>query len=337
MAVDLSVLVVTCNRPEKLRRVLQDLGRQSLAPERFEVLVGDDGSETPAEQALQGLELRCPVEVVRGPRRGPAAARNRGLERVRAPLVLFLNDDLWLEPDLLEAHLHIQARLERPTAILGTFEFTPPIRMQPLNRLAEEVGMFGTAHLPAGMLLGPLAWCTGNLCVPSAEVHSVRGFDEAFPDPAGEDLDLGYRLRQQRGVRLMLSRRPRAWHDHPHGVGTWRERWQMWGRAFWRLACKHGDAMFVPGGAANLDLAQAAVALARLEAQAPLAEELMDWLERLVEGPVPSGSVEVAALGRSFRLPEEAEALMRAGLGMNVVFIARSYLEAALRGQTSRP
>jgi GT2 family glycosyltransferase len=333
MAPSVTVLVVTCDRPEKLRRVLEDLGRQSLAPERFEVLVSDDGSETPAELALEGLGLRCRVEVIHGPRKGPAAARNRALAHVRAPLLLFLNDDVWLAPDLLEAHLEVHAPLERPTAILGTFEFTPEIRREPLNRLVEEVGVYGTAHLPAGVALSPLAFCTGNLSVPAAEIRAVGGFDEAFPEPAGEDLDLGYRLQRERGVPLVLSRRPRAWHDHPHRFETWLERWRMWGDAFWRLACKHRDPLFVPGGVANLDPAHAASARARLAAQEPLALELAGWLERLAEGPAPSGPVPVAALERTLSLPEEAETLMRAGLGMSLYFVQKAFWEAAAAAQ----
>src|SRR5687767_11378819 len=133
MTPDITVLVTTCDRPDKLRRILTDLGRQTLAPERFEVLVSDDGSVVPAEEACADLRLESALRFVRGPRRGPATARNRVLPLVQAPLLLFLNDDLWLEPELLEAHLHAHSLCPEPTAVMGTFEFTPEVRRHAIN------------------------------------------------------------------------------------------------------------------------------------------------------------------------------------------------------------
>jgi glycosyltransferase involved in cell wall biosynthesis len=329
MKPEISVLVATCDRPQKLRRVLEDLQCQGLEPQRFEVIVADDGSDPPAAEVLAELKPSYPLAFVRGPQSGPATSRNRALPRVRAPLLLFLNDDVRLEPDLLEAHLEAHARSLRPTAILGVFEFTPAIRSQPLNRLVEEVGIYGTAHIPAGMALTPLAFCTGNLSVPTAEVLAVGGFDPAFPEPAGEDLDLGYRLLHERGVPLIHDTRARAWHDHPHDFTTWRDRWKMWGEAFWLLACKHRDELFWPGGTANTDLASRRSARARLAVQEPLALELIGWLERLSAGAIPEADVHVRALDRTFRLPDEAEALMRAGLNITIYFVQRAFWDAA--------
>jgi GT2 family glycosyltransferase len=328
MEPQLSVLVATCNRPQQLRRVLEDLEVQSLAPESFEVIVADDGSEPAASEALADVKTSYPLQYVRGPRSGPATSRNRALGHVRAPLLLFLNDDLWLEPDLLEAHLRAHTASLRPTAILGTFVFTPPIRSQMLNRLVEEVGIYGTAHIPPGVALTPLAFCTGNLSVPTAEVRAVGGFDVEFPEPAGEDLDLGYRLLHERGVPLIHDSRARTWHDHPHDFGTWRERWRMWGQAFWRLACKHRDPLWWPGGTGNADPAYGRAARARLLAQEPLALELIGWLERLSSGSAPEGEVRVEALERSFRLPEQTEALMRAALNITIYFVQQAFWDA---------
>jgi cellulose synthase/poly-beta-1,6-N-acetylglucosamine synthase-like glycosyltransferase len=42
-----SVVLATYNRPELLARLLESLSRQTLAPNRFEVIVVDDGSRVP--------------------------------------------------------------------------------------------------------------------------------------------------------------------------------------------------------------------------------------------------------------------------------------------------
>jgi hypothetical protein len=124
--------------------------------------------------------------------------------------------------------------------------------------------------------------------VPTQEIRALGGIDGAFPEPASEDLDLGYRLQNERGVPLILTPTARALHDHPHGFASWRDHWSLWGHAFWRLVCKRRDPLFVPGGASNLDPANAAAAQALLASPSPLAAEIVGWLEPS-EDPPPRG------------------------------------------------
>jgi glycosyltransferase involved in cell wall biosynthesis len=95
------------------------------------VLVIDDGSEPPVR--LPGLpagaspaaaDRPVPVELIRQPNAGPAAARNRGLGAATAPWALLLDDDDLLIPAGLAAAIElaeglgaigaVAARIERP-------------------------------------------------------------------------------------------------------------------------------------------------------------------------------------------------------------------------------
>ena len=108
-APELSVLVVSHQRPHLLQNVLSGLCQQTLAPHQFEVIVSDDGSTPPAQQELDSwLKEHSPPFTLRwfyGETRGPASARNRAIAHLHAPITLFLNDDIALSPDLLKAHL----------------------------------------------------------------------------------------------------------------------------------------------------------------------------------------------------------------------------------------
>lgn len=331
---ELTVLVVTCGRPERLLRVLQDLGRQSLDPRRFELLIADDGSPEPAEQTLSRIDLGFPVRVARGPCRGPATARNRALPLARAPLLLFLNDDVWLEPELLEAHLLLQRYVApAPWAVMGTLAFPPELRREMLHRLVEDLGLLGTARLETGSSLDPMHFWTGNLSVPTAEVRAVGGFDEAFREPAGEDIDLGYRLARERGVRLMYTQHARAWHDHPHDPAAWWERCRRYGRVLRHLAEKHVDELFRIQGTGFLDPALDRKSLERLAEQEPLALELMSWVDRLGTGPAPVAEVVIPGIETVFHLPQDAELLMRVGLYSGTYYVVhRAYREPRPEG-----
>jgi hypothetical protein len=104
----LDVLVPTCDRPAELTAVLAGLAAQTGAP-AFGVVVSDQSTGDPAwcHPAVAGM-----VRVLRHrghrvllerhlPRRGLAEHRAFLLGRSAADRVLFLDDDVWLEPDVV--------------------------------------------------------------------------------------------------------------------------------------------------------------------------------------------------------------------------------------------
>src|SRR5438874_12005160 len=71
MSPAVAVVVPTCGRPDLLRRSVGALEAQSLAADAYEIIVVDD----------------------RLARRGPAATRNIGWRRAKAPIVAFTDVD----------------------------------------------------------------------------------------------------------------------------------------------------------------------------------------------------------------------------------------------------
>lgn len=116
--IDLDVLVPTCNRPAELAVTLAGLAGQADPP--FRVIVSDQSSfepgwEQPAASAMvRLLEAQGrPTSLVRHlPRLGLAEHRQYLLEQSTAEKVLFLDDDVWLEPGALERMSDALDRLE---------------------------------------------------------------------------------------------------------------------------------------------------------------------------------------------------------------------------------
>ena len=101
---DISV-VLTCfdSGPYLLEAVESALHQAGGAPH---VVVVDDGSSDPATQKVLA-RLPKKVKLIRQPNAGVCAARNRGLEEVKTPYVLFLDGDDRLAADAL-------ARMRKP-------------------------------------------------------------------------------------------------------------------------------------------------------------------------------------------------------------------------------
>jgi GT2 family glycosyltransferase len=180
-----SVVVSTYDRPERLARLLNALRAQTLGPERFEVIVVDNGSQPETGRALAaqvaqgGLALRtCRLAVTRG----PAGGRNAGWRRAAAPLVAFTDDDCRPAPDWLQAALVVAGR--HPGAIVQGVTVPDPDE-------ADRSGVF--SHTVRIERLGP-QYETCNILYPRALLDALGGFDESFGlRPAGEDTDLAWR------------------------------------------------------------------------------------------------------------------------------------------------
>jgi GT2 family glycosyltransferase len=116
-APELDVLVPTCDRPVELATTLAGLAAQD---HRFGLVVSDQShgrpsyDTPPAQTMLRALEATGhPVRVGRHlPRRGLAEHRAALLAASSARYVLYLDDDVWLEPGAL-------ARLHEAIAQLG--------------------------------------------------------------------------------------------------------------------------------------------------------------------------------------------------------------------------
>jgi GT2 family glycosyltransferase len=180
MAALVSVVVPTCGRPDLLQRCLAALDRQTLPREQYEVVVSDD------------TELRS----------GPAAARNRGWRRARAPVVAFTDDDAVPDPAWLEAGL--AAMRGGADAVVG--RTVMPLSDPPTDYERNESG------------LERAEFVTANCFVRRYVLNELGGFDETFRMPWREDSDLHFRLLEG-GYRI--GRAPAAVVVHPVRPAPW--------------------------------------------------------------------------------------------------------------------
>jgi glycosyltransferase involved in cell wall biosynthesis len=171
----ISVAVCTRNRARHLRAALDSLTRQSLSPDRFEVLVVDNGSrdETPAVVRSFGARVRGLHEPVAGLSR----ARNHALARAASPLIAYLDDDAVAEPGWLAALLE---RFESDPSIgaiggrtLPAFESPPPRWLHPDLLLCLSVVDWCEAPCE---LRAPRFLVGANMAFRAAPVRVAGGF-----------------------------------------------------------------------------------------------------------------------------------------------------------------
>jgi glycosyltransferase involved in cell wall biosynthesis len=97
----LSVVVPVYNNAAHLCAAVRGILRQRYAP--LEIVIVDDGSTDDSAKVVQALVPEA--RYVHQPNRGPAAARNHGLQLARGEIIAFLDgDDVWSD-DKLEVQL----------------------------------------------------------------------------------------------------------------------------------------------------------------------------------------------------------------------------------------
>ena len=215
-----SVVIPTHNRKEKLLACLEALGRQTVLPQEFEVVVVDDGSTDGTRGALEERSFPFALRYFRQDPAGPGAARNLGIAEARGELVLFIGDDILADERLIEEHLVAHAtRPDQGAAILGHIDWPSSL---PRNAVMEYVCgdamlQFAYSYIPAAHTLDHRFFYTSNISLKRqflAEAADAGiGFDPDFRHAAFEDSEYAYRL-MPRGLRIHYAPAARAFHDH---------------------------------------------------------------------------------------------------------------------------
>ncbi len=227
-ACDVTVVVPVRDRPDGLTRLLRALDPA------LPVVVVDDGSATPVVGPPH-------VQVVRHrTSRGPAAARNSGLARVRTPLVAFVDSDVVPDPGWLDGLLgHFAdpavaavaprvAPLESGGSWLARYEAVrSPLDLGPAP--ASVVPRGRVAYVPAACLITRVA-----------DVSGLGGFDAGMP--VGEDVDLVWRLVAA-GRRVRYEPAALVRHEHRTTTAGWLSRRAAYGSSAGPLGRRHGDAV----------------------------------------------------------------------------------------------
>lgn len=112
-----SVVIPVRDQPERLRLCLASYLNQTLAPDRFELIVVDDRSAEDVESEVRALEGRLGVRYLRNDlARGRGFARHLGIRSAAGDIVVCTDGDCLANPAFLECHLAAHQNGERLVA-----------------------------------------------------------------------------------------------------------------------------------------------------------------------------------------------------------------------------
>jgi len=107
-----TVLLSTHNRARSLEATLEQLACQRAVETQWHVVAVDNASTDDTANVLARFarDSRLHLEALHEPRPGKSRALNRALDRIGSDLVVFIDDDVDLPPDWLQAYVDAVAR-----------------------------------------------------------------------------------------------------------------------------------------------------------------------------------------------------------------------------------
>lgn len=270
------------NRAPDLRRALEAYERQT-TPDLFEIIVVDDASTDNTYEVLtsyhpQKFRLRVERMEKNG---GQGLARNRAIPLVSAPLMMFVGDDILPEPDFVEAHLAAhRLHPDERVAILGRLCWPSDLPVNTLMAHIDGIGaqQFSYHYLKSGQEYDFRHFYTSNISLKRSMMWRLdRWFDPDFVIYGYEDAELGYRLAQK-GMRIIYSDVPVAYHYHYHNAFTFAQRQYRSGLMAHVLVRKHPE---LAGLIIGKGLASRRAYFTLLAAVRPVTAGTAEWFEEV--------------------------------------------------------
>jgi GT2 family glycosyltransferase len=198
---DLTAVIPVYNGGFRLEACLSSVLAAGMIPRQ--VVVVADGESDGSWRVAQDLGMR--VVRLEDPG-GPARARNRGAAAAESDILLFIDADVTLAPQVPQQFIDVFNLHPEVAAVIGSYDNEPAetnFLSQYKNLLHHYVhqvsrreavsfwGACGAIRREAFLILG--------------------GFDESYRHPSIEDIELGYRLKRA-GYPILLERRIQVKH-----------------------------------------------------------------------------------------------------------------------------
>ncbi|HEY9749953.1 MAG TPA: glycosyltransferase [Allocoleopsis sp.] len=213
-----SVVIPTYNRKPILEKCLRALEQQSLptssAIDGYEIVLVDDGSTDGTVDWIRQNAADFPhVKLFCQDHKGPAAARNLGVQRAIGDTIIFIDSDLVVTEQFLQAHADGLRQGQR--SLPPNPNSTEPPRLFTYGRVINTCNFEQPTSEPYKVTDFSAAYfATGNVAIARYWLEKAGLFDTQFQLYGWEDLELGVRLKQL-GLKLVKCPDAVGYHWHP--------------------------------------------------------------------------------------------------------------------------
>ncbi|MBH8561017.1 glycosyltransferase family 2 protein [Nostoc sp. CENA67] len=206
-----SVVIPTYNRQPILEKCLRALEVQELSASSvitgYEIVLVDDGSTDGTLEWLAAHKDEFPhVLAFQQDHAGPSAARNLGVNQAIGDIIIFIDSDLVVLKNFLQAHADALLQGKEQLGSDRFFTYGAVINTCNFDNPTEEP--YKLTDFSAAF------FATGNVAIPKHWLEKAGLFDTSFQLYGWEDLELGVRLKKL-GLKLIKCPAAVGYHWHP--------------------------------------------------------------------------------------------------------------------------
>lgn len=228
----ISIIIPTYNGQNKIVNALKSLEKQNF--KNFEVIVVIDGSKDNTEAILKSQVFNLPsLKIIVQENKGRSGSRNRGVKDSRADLLLFLDDDMRLESNVVGKHFEFYQKYNNFILVgnqLEDFSVMTTDFQKYKGYLSRKWGkeVENRKPLPKNKF-----FLTAANCSIAKEIFYILGcFDERLTD--AEDYDLGKRAIEN-NISIYFDDSIIGWHDDFITCKSYIRRQQQYQKAHQKL------------------------------------------------------------------------------------------------------
>ena len=199
----ITVIIPSYMRRESLQNVIADLAKQTLKPKQIFIV-----DASPKEQQIvMSPKLNVHVLSFEGIP-NVSAQRNVVLPKVVTPWILFLDDDVRFEADLLQKYLNAIRSVECD-GVNGLVKLPKHEKYYSVKKTSDRLRNLRAENLQGSeQIVETYVVCTANFLCKTESVQAVGGFDEQLAGTI-DDVDLALRLRNK-GYKIVHHPLPKA-------------------------------------------------------------------------------------------------------------------------------
>jgi GT2 family glycosyltransferase len=272
-----SIVVPTHNRASRLGASLDALARQRGPHDALEVVVVADGCTDDTADVFASWRPPFAARLISQPASGPAVARNRGAADARGRFLIFLDDDIQVDPGFVDAHLQAHGD-EAGQVVIGYL----PARIPHSDFFSIALrgwwdAMFQAMWQP-GHRFTYRDLLSGNFSLDRGLFDTVGGFETQLR--AHEDYELGLRLLEA-GARFRFAPLAVGVHDERTDLaGALRRKFHEGRADVWLLARRPHLFGALPIHYIQRESSRRRRLLCGLAARAPRAGDALAWMLR---------------------------------------------------------
>lgn len=212
-----SVIIPTYNRAKTLALTLDSVCNQTLSPEKYEVIVIDDGSTDDTELLVKNLKFKVKSPEIRyfkTENGGPAKARNLGIKESEGEIIFFTDDNCVAPPNWMETLLDGYIRYPDVVGVGGWIKAAGGRRkyaQRYLDALRQKYSAIALREEKKTKFLDSSYREYFNMSYKKSALLNVGGFDVNFITPGMVDYDIRKRIMENGGYLAYL---PFTIEDH---------------------------------------------------------------------------------------------------------------------------